>query len=44
MKESSATILALLTIVAAIYLMNLTDGQGVGWRNAKKAPVAEATK
>ena len=44
MKESSATVLALLTIVAAIYLMDLTHNQGVGWRPAQPAPAAEPAK
>jgi hypothetical protein len=48
MKESTAVVLALVTIVAAFYLMDLTNAQGVTWRSANKgpapAPVAEASK
>jgi hypothetical protein len=44
MTESSATLLALFTLVAAFYLMDLTNGQGVTWRPATKAPVVEASK
>lgn len=45
MKESTATILALVTLVAAFYMMDLTATQGISWRSAKKiTPVAEPAK
>lgn len=32
MKETTATVLALLTFVAAVYLLTITDTPGIGWR------------
>lgn len=45
MRESTATVLAIVTLVAGFYMMDLTDTQGIGWRSAKKhVPVAEHAK
>ena len=32
MKETTATVLALFTFVAAVYLLAISDTPGIGWR------------